>query len=245
MTCAEQWVRDSSRASGSARALMFALARFAKGCVVVCTAMDLEREARISRPQLYRCLAWLEELREIERLMKHGENKRFRRYHLIGFCESPSLTQKCSVSYRKHGRVSDLRTPSLRVSSLLPFPRMVASQEECEECRGSGYRDFTILTHDGYPQRVAIPCTHEIAAIAGRWRLAETWQDQFLRPVLPSHPTERGAEQLTLAEYQERLRRDELKRQRERILQDHPSNPSGADESALPAKVVVMRRKTA
>ena len=101
------------------------------------------------------------------------------------------------------------------------------------------------MTHDGYPQRVAIPCTHEIAAIAGRWRLAETWQDQFLRPVLPSHPTERRAEQLTLAEYQERLTRDKLKRQRDQILQDQASNPTDADESALPANVIVMRRKTA
>lgn len=245
MTGAEYWVRDYSKANSSARTLMFALARFAKGCVVVSTALNLQREARISRPQLYRCLAWLEELREIERLTKHGENKRFRRYHLVGFCESPSLTQKCSISYRKQSRVSDLRTPSLRVSSLLPFPRTAVSQEECEECRGSGYRDFTIVTHDGQTQKVAIPCAHEIAAIAGRWKPVETWQDQFLRPVLPCFSDERGAEQLTLAGFHERLRREEIRRQQEKILQDHPATTTEQLEPALPTNLIVMRQKTA
>jgi hypothetical protein len=127
----------------------------------------------------------------------------------------------------------------------LPFPRTVVSQEECEECRGTGYKDFTILTHDGQSQKVVIPCAHEIAAIAGRWKPVETWQDQFLRPVLPSSPEGRGAEQLTLAEFQERLRRDELRRQRDKIIQAHPSAPNEAHEPALPTNVVVMKRKTA
>lgn len=245
MTGAEQWVRDESKANGSARALMFALARFAKGCVVISTALDLQREARISRPQLYRCLAWLEELHEIQRLMKQGENKRFRRYHLVGFCESPSLTQKCSVSCRRHGQVSDLRSASLRVSNLLPFPRTVVSQEECEECRGSGYRDFTILTYDGQPQKIAVPCAHEIAAIAGRWKPVETWQDRLLRPVLTHQSNQRGAEQLTLAEFAEQQRREELQQQREKILQEHSSMPTGPHEQAFPENVIVFQRRSA
>lgn len=242
MKPAEQWVRDYSKANSSARSLMFALARFAEGCVVVCTALDLRREARISRPQLYRCLAWLEELREIERLTKHGENRRFRRFHMVGFCESPSLMQKCSVSYRKQSRVSDLKTPSLQVSSLLPFPRSFVSADECEECRGSGYRDFTILAHDGQPQKVAIRCNHEVASIAGRWRPIETWQDRFLLPELPRASEESGARQMTLAEFQERLRQDELKRRREQIPQEHLVAP--ASQTPV-ANVIVMNRKTA
>jgi len=245
MNLAEEWVRKHSRADASARSLMFALAHLGRGsCRVRFTAAELMREARISRPHLYRCFAMLEELGEVERLMEHHEKKRFREIHLAGFCKSHSLIGKCPVSYRKHGQVSDLRRTSLIVSSLLPFPRICVSQEECEECRGSGYRDFTIIAHDGQPQRVAIPCTHEIAAIAGRWRPVETWQDQFVRFVLPRAPNERGAEQLTLAEFQERLRRDELRRQREKILEEHPEEAKTEEEKRR-TNVVVMRRKTA
>lgn len=162
---AERWVREHSRANGSARSLMFALARFAKDCLVVCRALDLEREARISRPQLYRCLARVEDLGEIERTMQHHEKAKFREFHIVGFCKSQSLNEKCPVNYRKHGQVSDLRSTSLIASSLLPFPRAAFSQDDCEECRGTGYRDLTIQTHDGQPHRIVSSCLHEIAAI--------------------------------------------------------------------------------
>jgi len=241
---AEKWVRENSRANGSGRSLMFALARFANGCLVICRAHDLEREARISRPQLYRWLSRLEDLGELQRLMEHHEKKSFRRYHLTGFCKSHSLNAKCAVSYRKQGQVSDLRRTSLIVSSLLPFPCTVFTPDDCEQCRGTGYRDFTIITHDGTPQRVAIPCAHEIAAIAGRWKPVETWQDELLSHMPQFAASERQAEQLTLAEFKVQQRREELRQQQQKILQEYGETPKPA-EAALPENVIVMRRKTA
>jgi hypothetical protein len=59
MIRAEEWVRDYSKANASGRSLMFALARFAKGCVAVCTAQQLLKEAHISRAELYRVFTTL------------------------------------------------------------------------------------------------------------------------------------------------------------------------------------------
>jgi len=243
---AEAWTREHSRANGSARSLMFALARFAKGCLVLCRAIDLEREARISRAQLYRCLTRVEDLGEIERTKQHHEKTNFREFHIVGFCKSQSLNEKCPLTYRKRGQISDLRRTSLTVSSLLPFPRAAFSQDDCEECRGTGYKDLTIQMHDGQPHKVVIPCAHEIAAISGgRWKPIETWQDQFLHRALACTPDKKSAEQITLAEFQERLRREELRQQREKILREHPQTPVQPEEQALPANVIVMKRKTA
>ena len=64
---------------------------------------------------------------------------------------------------------------------MLNFPAAIVSKDECEECRGTGYR--MVARIDGAPGQVAVRCEHKIAAIAGRWQTVATWQDDFFSRV--------------------------------------------------------------
>ena len=73
------------------------------------------------------------------------------------------------------------------------FPRILSEAEAkklCEACRGDGWKDATGLNSDGEPSSGVNRCYHQIAAIAGRWRLAPSWADNLLpQPVKPAKCT--------------------------------------------------------
>ena len=69
----------------------------------------------------------------------------------------------------------------MSLTPLLNFPAAIVSQDECEECRGTGYR--MVARPDGAAGQIAVRCAHKIAAIAGKWQTVATWQDGFLGPV--------------------------------------------------------------
>jgi hypothetical protein len=189
MTDAEKWVRENSKARGSAWSVMLALGELADRCVAVCTADQVERSARISRRELYRALLAQEEMGEIKRLSKVGSNKQLRAFHFSKLSCANLREFPNPLCPRKLSRLS-APVPDLRIGNgscaktMLPFPTTRTSQEECEECQGSGWR--RIARPDGEAGEVAIRCRHEITAIVGRrWGIAPDSRDDLVRYVLP------------------------------------------------------------
>ena len=190
MTDAEKWVRENSRARGSAWSVMLALGEMADRCVAVCTADQVERSALISRRELYRALLAQEEIGEIKRLSKVGSNKQVRAFHFSKLSCASLREFPNPLCPRKLSRLS-APVPDLRIGNgscaktMLPFPTTRASQDECEECQGTGWRRIARL--DGEAGEVVIRCRHEIAAIVGRrWGIAPDSRDDLVSYVLPA-----------------------------------------------------------
>ncbi len=182
MTVAERWVRENSKAAGSAWSLMLALSARAQGCVVVASAEQMITDARISRRELYRALLAQEELGEIERLSKVGSNKQLRAFHFPKFSCANTLAGSHPLCPRKQSPVPDLRIGNGSCANgMLPFPMQDFSPEECEECRGTGYKRTP--RPDGIPGEVAVRCNHELAAVVGgRWKKLDLQNDPTWRP---------------------------------------------------------------
>jgi len=175
----EQWVEERSQVTGAGYTLLRVLAKRADGCVAKYRPEQLTRGARISRPQLYRLLAQAENLGEIQRVREVVGNKRVPSVHFDKYCSLMGTRVFHPLCPRKQSAVSDLRRSSLMsLTPLLNFPAAIVSQDECEECRGTGYR--MVARPDGAAGQIAVRCAHKIAAIAGKWQTVATWQDGFL-----------------------------------------------------------------
>jgi hypothetical protein len=160
-----EWVRECSEARGTARALLWALAERAEGCVARCTAEEAIREGRLSRAELYKTLWRLSHLREVERMLKRGDKSRVRTFHLVGYCKSPRFAGFCSVSARKQKIVSDLRDRR-------------QDAEGCCLCRGSGWK--LVPRMDGLVGNVAVKCRAHVKQLA-LMELPRSWE-QVITP---------------------------------------------------------------
>jgi hypothetical protein len=195
MTDAERWVREHSQAKGSAWSVMLALAALADRCVAACTADQLESGARISRRELYRALLAQEELDEIERLSKVGSNKQLRAFHFARISCASTWGVSHPLCPRKQSPVPDLRIRNGSCAKkMLPFTRTSFSQEDCEECSGTGWR--RIGRPDGEPGEVVIRCQHELAAmVGGRWKKPDSRDDPTWHPWLTEENSTPAAKQ--------------------------------------------------
>ncbi len=64
------------------------------------------------------------------------------------------------------------------------FPDILTKEqarEVCEDCRGTDWRTIKYLNADGNEAEGAVPCSHAIVRLAGRWSLTQEFaQEQFL-----------------------------------------------------------------
>jgi hypothetical protein len=250
---AEEWVLRNFKGKPAEKAILLAMAGRADGCIVSAKIFDLTALANTSARDFYRCVGRIEEeLGELRRLSPRRGGAAVRVFHLERFCSAklaegePTLSLLCPRKESHLGRtLPDIRNIGITLpdwqSRSLPFPRMGFSRDKCEECRGTGFK--LIPRPDGQPGKVAIPCAHRVAAIAGCWKPMQTLQDDLLPHALPKENEAPTAEQQVFD--WARAAVETQKAGLEKWLREHPDVRTKPEEEALPANVVVMRRKSA
>lgn len=197
MNEALKWAVANSKAVGAARALIFAIARRARGCVSRATRRELVAEIGIHRSNIYSAISLLEELEELERVQADNQKAEIRVYHLTKFCSLMSPSGKLSKGHLCRSIKRELPKMSCDRRNLgdnsscgnlagnFLFPQLVAeseAREVCEECRGTGWRIVSYLNEDGDSAQGSAICTHTMARLVGRWTLKESpAMEVFLR----------------------------------------------------------------
>jgi hypothetical protein len=106
---AVEWIWAHSKAPGTAKLALLAIAEISEGCIARTTFAELSRVAGISVRQSYRAVEILEELSETEKRVEEIDKKRVTRFHLLRW-HAATLntvpTRKCTHFYSK---LPDLR----------------------------------------------------------------------------------------------------------------------------------------
>jgi hypothetical protein len=228
MNAATAWAVEKSAASGAERAVLFAIARRAIGCVAVCDPHEIMREVRIQRSLYYDCLVPLEKLRELERRTQSSDNAKLRTFHLPKFCQSccavcslapktesapvdggklssssSSLTTKPDSTESAHPKTLadsvSCGKPTQKKGQLGLFPDVLTPMEARDLCEDCRGTGWRTT------EKGAIPCRHAQARFAGRWKMADApvghdiLVARELKRFLAPHPARPLPEQFRLA----------------------------------------------
>jgi len=149
--------------------------------IVSASRLEIAEEIHISLRQLMYSLAELEEGGYIERLqgVGRGEVLEIRlREKGCKICTYTQNVEKSNNGFKSSGlEGKGARDKKDQVQQGLRFSTERTeseAKEDCEECRGTGFRMIEVPGREGI---FAVSCAHEVARIAGRWRVKELWQD--------------------------------------------------------------------
>ena len=196
MNEALEWALGKSEASGAERAVLFAIARRAEGCMTRCATREILAEARIGKRLYYECMVALGKIGEVERIPV-ARYMPLREFHfkklcnslcalsvdcgkrpsqiiasLRSMCTDPIYTNSASTCGKLKPVENDSRKEfTARWKQVGLFSDALTEREArevCEECGGTGIR--LVKREDG--GEWAAKCAHAAARIAGRWGLA-------------------------------------------------------------------------